>query len=82
MCYIDFIVNNNQTSINNENYKNVIFVKSFSKFNGLPSIRLGYCIANNNICSNLKKSIIYYNVNVISQYIAYYSLLDNNVILV
>ena len=50
--------------------KNVVFVRSFSKFYGLASLRIGYCIADRSIIEELLDRKDVFNVNGMAQLMA------------
>jgi len=60
-CYMDYISNNIESSVVDliDKYDNLIVLKTVSKFYGLASIRIGYCISNENITKILNN----YNIN-------------------
>ncbi len=68
-AYFDYVDKNiSTTSINLINkYKNLVVLRTFSKFYALAGLRIGYAIADQRIISTLYKSKSPYNNNSISQ---------------
>ena len=50
--------------------KNVVLVRSFSKFYGLAGLRIGYCIAHSSIIKELLERKDIFNVNAVAQLMA------------
>lgn len=67
-AYIEFLENHKQASMVKQVRKgnNVIVLKTFSKIYGLAGMRIGYCIAPQNIINELKK--FYSNLSSVSVY--------------
>jgi histidinol-phosphate aminotransferase len=67
-AYIDFSIDD---TFANEvmNFSNLVILRTFSKAWGLAGIRLGYCIANEDIIKILFKVKAPYNINSFSRYI-------------
>lgn len=51
-------------------YKNLIILRTFSKAYGMAGLRVGYMFANKEICNEVNKVRLPYNLNKISQLIA------------
>jgi histidinol-phosphate aminotransferase len=66
-AYMDFASDNSLTDEVN-NYKNLVFLRTFSKAWGLAGIRLGFCVADNLIIDYLFKVKTPYNINSLTRY--------------
>jgi histidinol-phosphate aminotransferase len=62
-AYIDFAVEGNSCIDMINEYPNLVLLRTFSKAWGLAGIRLGYCIANEEIINYLFKVKAPYNIN-------------------
>jgi len=60
--------------------KNIIVLRTFTKFFSLPGLRIGYLVANSNIVNLLKKYQIPWSVNSLAQIVALKVLPDKNYI--
>lgn len=58
-------------------YKNLVIVRTFSKLYALASLRVGYCIANDELKKILDKQSTIFGISIISQMIAVEALKDN-----
>lgn len=58
-------------------YKNLLILRSLTKFHGLAGLRIGYALSNSEIISNLEKVKPPWNVNSIAQEVAISVLLNN-----
>ena len=56
---------------------NIIFARTFSKFYGLPSIRLGYTMQSNRLTNIIKKNILVFSINNLSIRLANIAINDN-----
>ena len=76
--YIEFVDNEESFSLSRfiDKYDNLVILRSLSKFYGLPGIRLGYCLANQNVINELDKWRISWNVNSFAAKIGIISLND------
>jgi histidinol-phosphate aminotransferase len=77
-AYIDFSIND---TFANEvmNFSNLVILRTFSKAWGLAGIRLGYCIANEEIIKILFKVKAPYNINSFSRYIISNAIENSNI---
>lgn len=66
-AYIDFCIDKTFAG-EIKNYPNLIILRTFSKAWGLAGIRLGYCIANEEIIKLLFKIKAPYNINSLTRY--------------
>ncbi|MEM0313740.1 MAG: histidinol-phosphate transaminase [Candidatus Bathyarchaeia archaeon] len=66
--YMDFISPSQDYTVTNQvhKYLNLFVLRSFSKFFGMPGLRLGYGIANKEIIELLEDLRVPWNVNVLS----------------
>ncbi|WP_147533604.1 threonine-phosphate decarboxylase CobD [Bacillus marasmi] len=64
-AFIDFIPKNKQVTLlpNLEQYKNIIFVRSMTKFYAIPGLRLGFAVAQPEIIAKLQNKQVTWSVN-------------------
>jgi len=67
-AYIDFAGQKDSVAYDIKEYPNLIVSRTFSKAWGLAAIRLGYCIANNEIIDYFFKVKAPYNINILTRY--------------
>ena len=76
-AYLGFSENNLDEFKLVKKYKNLVIVRTFSKLYALASLRVGYCIANEELKKILDKQSSIFGISVISQMIAIEALNDN-----
>jgi len=65
--YIEFLEEEERYTLSDHiDRKNIIVLRSLSKFYALPGIRLGYCLANEEIIKKLERYRISWNINSIA----------------
>ena len=67
-AYIDFSEASASLINEVENYSNLVVMRTFSKAWGLAGVRLGFCVANEEIISYLFKVKAPYNINALTRY--------------
>jgi histidinol-phosphate aminotransferase len=75
-AYVDF-VKSRWDSTGLIKYKNLLILKSLTKSHGVPGLRIGYALSNEEIISNLEKVRLPWNVNSLAQEAAIQALLIN-----
>lgn len=67
-AYIDFSAEGTSVAYDVNEFPNLVVSRTFSKAWGLAAIRLGYCVADEEIINYLFKVKAPYNINILSRY--------------